>query len=59
MQSKDFPEKVQFWTRTYPDFTAFEAYDGRRLDLIHPLMFWDNQPGKHNMISHPDPQIMV
>jgi len=36
------PDKIQFWTRTVPDFTKFEAYNGQRLDLIHPMMWFDN-----------------
>ena len=53
------PDKLQFWTRTFPDYWHVEKYDGRRLDLIHPLMWFDNQPGKYNMIHHPDPYMMV
>jgi len=35
------PKKVQFWTRTVPDVTWFEDYDGTRLDLLHPMMWFD------------------
>ena len=44
------PEKIQFWTRTYPDKTKWELYDGRRLDLLHPVMSFDNQPKLYNAI---------
>jgi len=42
MQYKKMPEKLQFWTRAIPDYTDIELYDGRRLDLLHPMMWFDN-----------------
>ena len=48
------PEKIQFWSKTDPDYLEWETYDGRRLDFLHPVMWFDNQPGKYNVIAHPD-----
>jgi hypothetical protein len=36
------PDKIQFWVRTFTDFTEWEKYDGRRLDLLHPVFSFDN-----------------
>ena len=54
---KDKP--IQFWTRTFCDYITWENYDGRRIDLLHPSMYWDNQPSKYNTIVHPDPYLFV
>jgi hypothetical protein len=41
------------------DYATWEKYDGTRLDLLHPSMFWDNPPGIYNVIVHPDPYMFI
>ena len=61
MASKNFPKDkvIQFWTRVNCDYAYWESYDGRRLDLLHPSIYWDNQPDKYNVIVHPDPYMFT
>lgn len=56
MKEKNFPKKtpIQFWTRIFCDIAEWEKFDGSRLDLLHPSMFWDNEPARHNNIVKPD-----
>jgi hypothetical protein len=61
MSSKLFPKDkpIQFWTHTNCDDAKWETHDGRRLDLLHPSMWWDNHPEKFKVIVHPDPYMFI
>ena len=56
MSSNLFPRNktIQFWTHVSNDTPKWDAYDGRRLDLLHPSMWYDNERGKWNAIVHPN-----
>lgn len=36
------------------DYVTWEGYDGSRLDLKYPSVYWDNQPGRYSVITLPD-----
>ena len=59
MKYGNMPDKIQFWSKTDPDYYPWETYDGRDLSLLHPVMWFDNQPGKYHVTSHPDATVMV
>jgi hypothetical protein len=61
MSSKLFPrdKPIQFWTHVNCDSTNWLTYDGRRLDLLHPSMWWDNNPNTFKVIVHPDPYLFL
>ena len=55
------PEKIQIWFRINgtTDSLNWEEYDGRRLDLLHPTVFYDNEADKYNDIVIPDRYMFV
>ena len=51
---KDFPERIQFWWRVgYDRFEIDDWYNGDRIDLQHPQIWWDNDQYQ-NIITVPD-----
>ena len=57
MKSKQFPKDIplQFWTHVQHDIVDWKKFNGSRLDLLHPSMYWDRVDGVNNIIVHPDP----
>lgn len=52
-------DKIRFFTRTFMDYTEWEEYNGRRLDLLHSVFSFDNKPEKYNAIVMPDPSMFM
>jgi len=54
MTRKNFPRRIQFWTRSNCDRLTYKEFGGFRYDLEYPHMFFDNQPGFSSNLVFPD-----
>ena len=55
MKMKNFPKKIQFWTRAHCDNLELWRFDDERIDLKYPHFFWDNELNYTDVLVHPDP----
>ena len=42
VEHPDFPRKLQFWVRLFPDIIDMKPYFGFRFDLKYPQFWWDS-----------------
>ena len=57
MKSKEFPNRIQFWTRIVDDDINLDRFNIERIDLKYPHIFWDNEVGYTNVLVTADPYV--
>lgn len=53
------PSKIQFWTHVNYDAPDWSKFNGERIDLQFPSVYFDNNSNKYSNIVIPDPYMLV